>query len=329
MLSIVVPTYNEAENIHRLLDEIESTLGDLSFEVIIVDDDSPDRTWEIAQKITRQKSWLHVIRRIGRRGLSSAVVEGFHSARGNVLAVMDSDGQHDPALLPKLFSAVQGGSVVAIGSRYVPGGSVEGWARARHFLSFLATGCAWLVCHNRIKDPMSGFFAIDRNTFAMIETKLRPRGFKILLEILGILEHRAHVVEVPLIFRLRWKGESKLDTRVEMQFFLQILSLLWRRYWQLIVFCMLCTGILAFLVPRAWSLRLLYLNHEVRDHVRESMQQFSEEQGWVLSDISVQEVQHDGFRLLYREHHRGVDSARCFTYVFHSSDLRPCVVGAQ
>jgi len=324
VLSIVVPTYNEAENIHRLLGEIVTVLGNMSFEVIIVDDDSPDRTWEIAQNMTRQKPWLRVIRRIGKRGLSSAAVDGFHAARGDVLAVMDSDGQHDPALLPRLFDAVQSGAVVAIGSRYIPGGSVEGWAHTRHFLSFIATGCAWFVCSSRIRDPMSGFFAIRRTVFATVASRLRPRGFKILLEILGVLDRKVQVIEIPLVFRLRRKGESKLDARIEIQFFLQILSLLWRRYWQLIIFCMLCIGLLAVLIPHAWSLRLLYVDASARSRVSEDLKLISEEQGWILSNISLLQVEQTGFRFVHREHRRGKDATDCYVYTFDAPSIRPC-----
>lgn len=324
MLSVVIPTYNESENVPRLLEELGNVLKGLSFEVIIVDDDSPDRTWALVEGMARSKPWLRVIRRMGKRGLSSAVVEGFRAARGDILAVMDSDGQHDPTLLPKLFEAVKNGAVVAIGSRYIPGGSVEGWARARHFLSFIATGCAWFVCSSRIRDPMSGFFAMDRHVFMTIDAKLRPRGFKILLEILGMLDRKAPVVEIPLVFRLRWKGESKLDARIEVQFFLQILSLLWRRYWQLIVFCMVCIGILTVLIPRAWSLQVLYMDSDVRHDVQESLHSLSEERGWILSNLSVQEVWYKGFRFIHREHHRGKDVADCYTYTFSSSSVRSC-----
>lgn len=324
MLSVVIPTYNESENVPRLLEELGNVLNGLSFEVVIVDDDSPDRTWELVEGMARSKPWLRVIRRMGKRGLSSAVVEGFRAARGDILAVIDSDGQHDPTLLPKLFEEVKNGAVVAIGSRYIPGGSVEGWARARHFLSFIATGCAWLVCSSRIRDPMSGFFAMDRTSFASIDTKLRPRGFKILLEILGTLDREVRVVEIPLVFRLRWKGESKLDTQVETQFFFQILSLLWRRHWILVAFCILCIGILGILIPRVVSLRLLYTDATVRNRVQEYLQSLSEEQGWIISDLSVREARSDVLRFIRREHRRGADTSECYIYAFASSAMRSC-----
>lgn len=165
MLSLILPTYNEAENLPGLLEEIEGAMGDIPFEMIVVDDDSPDRTWEVAELLADDRPYLRVLRRMGRRGLSSAVIEGFRMAQGDVLVAMDSDGQHDPLLLPRLYAAIRSGVGVALGSRYVPGGSVEGWARARHWLSYIATGLAWLVTRTRVKDPMSGFFAIDRRLF--------------------------------------------------------------------------------------------------------------------------------------------------------------------
>ncbi|OGJ55128.1 hypothetical protein A3D11_03600 [Candidatus Peribacteria bacterium RIFCSPHIGHO2_02_FULL_49_16] len=312
MLSLVLPTFNESENLQGLLEEIDTALQDIPFEVIIVDDDSPDRTWELAETLSEDRLYVRTLRRIGRRGLSSAVVEGFSVAKGDVLAVMDSDGQHDPMILPRLYAAIRSGVTVAIGSRYVSGGSVEGWAQARHVASFVATACAWLVCTNRVRDPMSGYFAVSRSVFTDIRDKLRPRGFKILLEILGTIPRSARVQEIPLIFRLRERGASKLNACVQMQFFIHILSLLWRRNRWLVVFVCFSAILVLLLGVRAWNLRFLYLDADLRQQVRLSVESLTKEQGWLMSDILFQEVYKSGFRVLHRRHGRGEDAIQCY-----------------
>ncbi|MBI2523744.1 polyprenol monophosphomannose synthase [Candidatus Peregrinibacteria bacterium] len=324
MLSLVLPTYNEAENLPGLLEEIEGTVRDIPFEIIIVDDDSPDRTWEVAELLAEGRPYLRVLRRVGRRGLSSAVIDGFHLAQGDVLVAMDSDGQHDPALLPHLYAAIHSGAGVALGSRYILGGSVEGWARARHVLSYIATGFAWLVTRTCVKDPMSGFFAVDRRLYLSLRETLRPQGFKILLEILAALPPDIRVQEVPLVFRVRREGESKLSWHIEFQFFFQMMRLLLRRR-ALEILC-LCIVLLVFfvLVPRAWSLRFLYLDRAVRLEVQSSLLRFREERGWLLSDVELREVRRDGFRFLHRQHLRGADPVECFTYFFTDRVLRSC-----
>lgn len=323
VLSLILPTFNEAESLPELLEEIETALHGTPFEVIIVDDDSPDRTWELAETLSENRPYVRVLRRMGRRGLSSAVVEGFSAAQGDVLAVMDSDGQHDPALLPRLYAAIQSGADIAIGSRYVSGGSVEGWAHARHFASFVATACAWLVCTNRVRDPMSGYFAVSRPVFADIRDKLRPRGFKILLEILGTMPRRSRVQEIPLIFRLRTRGSSKLNACVQTQFFRQMLSLLWRRSAWHIVFVCFSAVLCVLLGIRAWNLHLLYLDAGVRQQVRQSLESITEGKGWLMSDVALRHVRRDGFRFLYRRHGRGEDHTQCYDF-FYSDGLQTC-----
>lgn len=218
MLSLILPTYNEAENLPELLPKLRDVLKNIPHEIIIVDDDSPDGTWRMAQEMAVGREDLHVIRRIGRRGLSSAVVEGFLVAKGDVLAVMDADGQHDLSLLPKLHDAVRNGANIAVGSRYVEGGSVGMWDERRHFLSRLATKLAIGVCKVRVCDPMSGFFALDRGTFEAALPRLNPKGFKILLDLLVHVPPATKAVEIPFTFGMRRHGESKLSRRVQIEF---------------------------------------------------------------------------------------------------------------
>jgi len=218
MLSLVLPTYNEASNLPILIPLIKEALADIPHEIIIVDDDSPDGTWRIAQDIAQEHSDVHVIRRIDRRGLSSAVIDGFLAAKGDVLAVMDADGQHDLTLIPELYKVTKGGANIAIGSRYIEGGSVGEWDEQRYLMSRIATKMALRLCKVKVKDPMSGFFAIDRSTFEAALPKLNPKGFKILLDFLVHVPKGTRAEELPFTFAERMHGESKLSRRVQIEF---------------------------------------------------------------------------------------------------------------
>jgi len=218
MLSLVLPTYNEAANLPELLPHIERALRDLEFEIIIVDDDSPDGTWQVALRIAAEKPHIHVIRRIDRRGLSSAIIDGFLASKGDTLAVMDADGQHDISLVHNLHDAVQNGADIAIGSRYTEGGSIGAWDERRHALSRVATRMAKHLCRVSVQDPMSGFFAIRRTTFERALPSLNPKGFKVLLDILVHAPKGTTVRELPFVFGQRLHGESKLSRRVQIEF---------------------------------------------------------------------------------------------------------------
>lgn len=218
MLSLVLPTYNEAENIRGMVEELSRVLKDVPSEIIVVDDDSPDETWRIAQELAASREDLRVIRRIDRRGLSSAVIDGFLAAKGSVLAVMDADGQHDAALIVALYKDVKDAGGIAIGSRYVEGGSVGSWDERRHMLSRIATRLAIALCKVKVHDPMSGYFAIARTTFEDTLKRLNPKGFKILLDFLVHVDPATRVQEFPLTFHERRAGESKLSRRVQIEF---------------------------------------------------------------------------------------------------------------
>ncbi len=218
MLSLILPTYNESENLPGLLEKLGAVLRGIPHEIIVVDDDSPDGTWRIAQELSRNRDDLRVVRRVGRRGLSSAVIEGFLASKGDVLAVADADGQHDLSLIPKLRDAVQSGAGIALGSRYTAGGSVGEWDERRHTLSRIATALAMRLCKVRVTDPMSGFFAIDRKAFEEILPRLNPKGFKILLDLLVHAPAGLRAAEIPFTFGVRTHGESKLSRRVQLEF---------------------------------------------------------------------------------------------------------------
>jgi dolichol-phosphate mannosyltransferase len=213
LVSVVIPTYNERDNVVPLLEAVRAAMAGRELEVWIVDDDSPDLTWERASGYARSHPEVHVVRRTGERGLSAAVIEGFRRARGDLLAVMDADLSHDPALLPRLVDAVLAGADVAVGSRRVPGGGADNWPWHRRKASDLATALARWWLGVRVCDPMSGYFVLRRAVFEGVRERLQPRGYKILLEIVcraGAVE----VVELPYVFRDRQQGVSKVSLRV-------------------------------------------------------------------------------------------------------------------
>jgi dolichol-phosphate mannosyltransferase len=216
-ISLVIPTRNERDNIVPLLDAVRASLSGRDFEVWIVDDDSPDRTWEVASNYAKSHPQVFVIRRIGERGLSSAVVAGFIKSSGDVLAVMDADLSHDPSLLPRLIDAVDAGADMAVGSRRVPGGGADNWKWHRRKTSDVATSLAkwWLGAD--LSDPMSGYFALRRSVFESVRDVLQNEGYKILLEIVCRARPKK-IVELPYVFQDRRQGVSKLTPKVAAEF---------------------------------------------------------------------------------------------------------------
>ncbi len=228
LLSIVVPTYNERDNLPLLLERIREALTEISYEVIIVDDDSPDGTWRLAEELAKTRyPWLRVVRRKGERGLATAVLRGFREARGEYVAVMDADLQHPPeTLLEMVKNAVEKAADVVIASRYVSGGGVEGWSKARLLVSRTAGLLAYLLLPEAraTTDPMSGFFLVRRGLLNNCITSLRPRGYKILLEIL-VKCKPAKVIDVPYVFRRRVFGKSKLGFKTIIDYLIHVLEL--------------------------------------------------------------------------------------------------------
>jgi dolichol-phosphate mannosyltransferase len=222
-LSVISPTLNEAECVPRLVEELERALGDIKYEILIVDDNSPDGTWSIAQNISLTNPRVRSLRRMHNPGLGAAVIDGFSAAEGDVLACIDADLQHDPLILARMLEELQHGADIVVGSRHVEGGSTREWNRLRRVQSWIANKMAQLLLGIRLKDPMSGYFLVWRKDFYEIREHLNGNGFKILLEILSNL-HDSKIKEVPYTFRPRMRGQSKLSGRVILQFFLQ----LWR-----------------------------------------------------------------------------------------------------
>jgi len=218
-LTIVVPTFNERANIVPLLDRLDVVLAGIAWEVIYVDDDSPDGTAEAVREAARRDMRVRCIQRIGRRGLAGACIEGILASSAPYVAVMDADLQHDEAILPQMLDALRReGCDVVVGSRYVSGGGVGDWAAHRQRASSLATRLARLVTKTDIADPMSGFFMLRRMVFERVMRGLSTQGFKILLDILATAETPLRIKEIPFQFRQRVAGESKLDTLVAWEF---------------------------------------------------------------------------------------------------------------
>jgi len=211
-LSIVVPTFNESGNVQELLKRLEAALGPAGWEVIFVDDDSPDGTASLVRELAKSDPRVRCLQRIGRRGLSSACIEGMLAASASAIAVMDGDLQHDETVLPTMLAEIdQGGADIVVGTRYGAGGSTGGWNKSRQAMSRLATLAGRTVLRHPVSDPMSGFFMLRRKVLDSTVHDLSALGFKLLLDILLTAEQSVRIAEVPYGFRDRFAGESKLD----------------------------------------------------------------------------------------------------------------------
>jgi len=224
-LVLVIPTLNEADNIHPLLDRLNEVLSGLDWEVIFVDDDSDDGTRDrIAERTSRDKR-IRCIHRIGRKGLSSACIEGILASDAAIVGIMDADMQHDETLLPSLYEAVTTEAYdLAIGSRYIPGGGVGGWSQNRQRISRWATKISQWVTRVKVNDPMSGFFMFQRSSMATAIRNVSGLGFKLLLDLLLSTDRQLKIKEVPFEFRLRNAGESKLSAQVAWRLILLIID---------------------------------------------------------------------------------------------------------
>ena len=218
-LSVVVPTFNERDNVTVLYRRLEATLAGIPWEVVFVDDDSPDGTWEVVRALARKDPRVRCIRRIGRRGLSGACIEGILASSAPYAAVIDADLQHDEAQLPKMVALLQSGQAeLVVGSRYIEGGSADSFNRQRAGASALATEVARRTLKVEIADPMSGFFMVRRDRFEQLAPQLSTQGFKILLDIVATAQGTLRTVEIPYTFGSRQHGESKLDSMVALDF---------------------------------------------------------------------------------------------------------------
>jgi dolichol-phosphate mannosyltransferase len=224
-LTIVVPTFNERENVPLLVERLDGVLAGIKWEIIFVDDDSPDGTAEAVRALARQRPNIRCLQRIGRRGLSSACIEGILASAAPVIAVMDADLQHDETLLPAMWRELQTGSLdLVIGSRFVAGSDVASMTKARISISTLANQLSRLVVKAELQDPMSGFFMVKRPVFETALRSLSAQGFKILLDLFASSPRPLAFKELPFRFRERQHGESKLDTLVGWEYLLLLLD---------------------------------------------------------------------------------------------------------
>ncbi len=213
LLSLIIPTYNESSNVAKIVAQLTQLLDNFipeNYELILVDDDSPDLTWQVAQKLTAKYPLLRVMRRQTERGLSSAVIRGWQVARGEILSVIDADLQHPPEVLIELLKATLDGADLAVASRHIEGGGVSDWSIVRRFLSRGAQLLGLVLCPavvGRVSDPMSGYFMVRRSAIA--GPKLNPLGYKILLEVIG-RGSIGKIAEAGYVFQERDSGESKV-----------------------------------------------------------------------------------------------------------------------
>ena len=230
-LTVVVPTFNERDNIEPLLARLDAALCGIDWEVVFVDDDSPDGTAEIVRALAAENARIRCLQRIGRRGLSTAVIEGMLASSAPYLAVIDADLQHDETLLPQMLAALKAENLdVVIGSRHTLGGGIAEWDRRRATISDVATRLARLVVAAHLTDPMSGFFMLTRPAFEQAVRRLSGQGFKILLDLFASTPTAYRFKEIPYVFGQRQHGESKLDSLVVWEYLMLLTDKLVGRY---------------------------------------------------------------------------------------------------
>ncbi|GBR70688.1 glycosyltransferase [Gluconobacter kanchanaburiensis] len=228
-LSIVIPCYNEVANVAPMVVALDEALVGQKWEVIFVDDSSPDGTASEVRRLSQLDPRVRILCRVGRRGLSSAVIEGVLSSSAPLVAVMDGDLQHDEAILLEMLTRLQAGAEIVVASRHVEGGDNSGLSgHWRELLSNTGIRAAQAIMPHRLSDPMSGFFAIRRDLFEVLLPHLSGTGFKILLDLVMSAPRSVRIVEVPFVFRPRLAGESKLDIVVLLQFATMLIDKLTR-----------------------------------------------------------------------------------------------------
>jgi dolichol-phosphate mannosyltransferase len=231
--SVVIPTFNEKENIEELISRIEQLLSADNYQIIVADDNSPDNTWEIVGKLAEKNSRISCIRRVGKeRGLSPSIIDGFNQAKGEIFAVIDGDLQHDESFLPKMLKLGEDYDIV-LGTRHADGGEIEGgWPLSRKLASSIATFAAKIILGISVSDPMSGYFVMKREIYEKIKDKMNPKGFKIFLEVLFWSKKycsNLRVKESGINFRPRTAGKSKLGAKVIWEYFSALLQMRFSR----------------------------------------------------------------------------------------------------
>ncbi|MES2905485.1 MAG: glycosyltransferase family 2 protein [Pseudomonadota bacterium] len=217
-LSIITPTFNERENIGALYDALVKALDNITWELVIVDDNSPDGTYQLAREMSQTDPRVRCIRRIGRRGLAGAAIEGFLSTGAPYIALIDADMQHDETKLPLMLEELKKNCDIVVASRFAEGGCHKGLAdESRISLSHAAKAMAQRILHADVTDPTSGFFMMRRNVLENIAPQLSKQGFKLLVDILAS-GPPLQIAEIPYVFRVRRAGTSKLDTAAKFDY---------------------------------------------------------------------------------------------------------------
>lgn len=226
-ISVIIPTYNEKDNITPLVEQLHGVLSGYKYEIIFVDDNSRDGTIELARSLEARYP-IKIIVRTTERGLATAVAEGFKHATGDIFVVMDADLQHPPEFILSLLKGIEDGSDISVSSRYVTGGGTKDWSLTRRIISKGAIFISHLLlpASRKVKDITTGFFALKREVVQGVE--LKPVGWKILLEVIYMGSYQK-VVEVPFVFTGRTKGKSKLNTKQEAAYLKHIWSLMLRK----------------------------------------------------------------------------------------------------
>jgi dolichol-phosphate mannosyltransferase len=260
-LTIVAPTYNERDNLEPLVQALSTHLDGIAWEVIFVDDDSPDGTADHVQELAQRLPRVRCLHRVGRRGLSSAAIEGILASTAPYVAVIDADLQHDPSLLPRMLAALRGGELdIVVGSRYAEDGGVGEWTQARARMSTAATRMARLVVTAELADPMSGYFMITRAAFDGAVHRLSGQGFKILLDLFASSPVPLRFKEIGFTFRARASGESKLDSLVIWEYVLLLINKVTGRQIppRFMLFCLVgAVGVVVHLVALRFALEFL------------------------------------------------------------------------
>jgi dolichol-phosphate mannosyltransferase len=218
-LSIIVPTYKERGNVAELVRRLDAALAGIAWEAVFVDDNSPDGTAAAVKDIASNDSRVRCLRRVGRRGLAGACIEGILSSAAPFVAVMDADLQHDEKVMPLMLKRLRDGSVdLVAGTRYLEGGSAGNFSERRGAISRAATKLTHRLVGTNLSDPMSGFFMMRRENFERIAPDLSPVGFKILLDIAITAGERLAIAEQPYVFGARFEGESKFNAQIGVEF---------------------------------------------------------------------------------------------------------------
>ncbi|MCD6509892.1 MAG: glycosyltransferase family 2 protein [Thermoprotei archaeon] len=307
-LAIILPTYNERESLPLVIRKIEECLKGLTdFEIIIVDDNSPDGTGLVAEALRNVYGNIKVVHRPSKMGLATAVLEGIRHTDANVLAVMDADMQHPPGLLPKLLEEIGKGSDIAIASRYCPGGGVSGWSLWRLLVSKVATKLAHVLLPRTvsIKDPLSGYFMFKRGVIDGKE--LNPLGMKILLEILCKGDYN-RVTEVPYTFMPRRTGRSKMGMSAYLRYLKHIFRLMRERKEHVRIMRFCTVGAIGVLINEGllWLItelmKVYYLVSAIFSIEASILSNFALNEAWTFSDLSSSNNPLSVLRRLVRYH---------------------------